>query len=284
MQNQAGNGSDKEVDRIMSAVWCFQCGLEFHEDVAECVECGVPTTDQPPSVAEEVGSATEEQLAYELHEWSGEGRHVLDRMLTGEDIDHAWQGATLIVREPDEERVDDLVEQAQIATMPTLDADQEKMTYELAEYSDELRMNIATLMGQQGIPHEFDRSGDMVVHEADEDAVDAVFDRLEEGAIGPQFGQGVDGVDPHNVIGDLFLLSGKLRKGAADTKAVSQFREKSELAHQLQLPFGFQSTDWRALLTGFAEMSVLLDPETHGSDEEIAELGSELHNTLRQYV
>lgn len=269
----------------MSATWCFQCGLEFVEDVAECVECGVPTTDQAPSTAENVGVDGEEQLAYELHEWSGQGRHVLDRLLTAEDIDHAWQGATLIVREPDEERVDQLVEQAQLATMPTLDSDRPTMVYELAEYSDELRTRIAQILGQSGVPHEFDRGGDLVVHEDDEEAVDAAFDELEENPEGnTKFGPGVDGVDPHSVVSDLFLICGKLRKGSGDAKSAMAFRETSELAHQLQLPFGFQSTDWRSLLGAFADLSDLLDPDEPGDNESVSELASELHTTLRQYV
>ena len=30
------------------SVWCFQCGNEYDEDVAECPECGVPTTSEAP--------------------------------------------------------------------------------------------------------------------------------------------------------------------------------------------------------------------------------------------
>lgn len=268
-----------------TATWCFQCGLEFAEDVAECVECGVPTTDQPPSTADAVGADGEEQMAYELHEWSGQGRHVLDRLLTAEAVDHAWQGATLIVREPDEDAVDRLVEQAQLATMPTLDSDRPTMVYELAGYNDELRTRVAQMLGQSGVPHEFDRNGDLVVHEDDEEAVDGVFDDLEANPDGnTKFGPGVDGVDPHKVVSDLFLLSGKLRKSSADNKAATRFRQASDLAHQLQLPFGFQSTDWRSLLTAFATLSDLLDPDTPGTNEEVNELSSELHDTLRQYV
>ena len=82
--------------------WCFQCGIEYADGVSDCVECGVGLVDEAPVEPAEVGLTVDDQLAYELHEWAGESRRILDQLLTSQGIAHAWQGATLVVSEIDE--------------------------------------------------------------------------------------------------------------------------------------------------------------------------------------
>ena len=90
-------------------MWCFQCGAEYQEGVETCAECGVGLVTEAPLAPEDVGSSDEEQLAYELHDWSFESRRMLDQLLTGAGLAHSWQGATMIVRVDDEDAIDDLV-------------------------------------------------------------------------------------------------------------------------------------------------------------------------------
>ena len=103
-------------------MWCFQCGAAYEAGVVACVECGVGLVDAPPIAPEEVGEEGDEQIAYEFHDWSFESRRMLDQLLTGHKIAHAWQGATMIVRVADEATVDGLVDEVEVAALPTLDA------------------------------------------------------------------------------------------------------------------------------------------------------------------
>lgn len=269
----------------MTTVWCFQCGTEYVEDVLECVECGVPTTSDKPAEAQDVGSDSEEQLAYDLHEWSGQGRRVLDGLLTTSGVSHAWQGATVIVREADEEQVDELIRGAEIAAMPTLDSEKETMVYELAEYNDELRTRLTELLGGEAIPHEFDAEGDLVVHEEDEDAVDEVFDKLEAPPeVTYEFGDGIDGVDAHDVLSALFLAVTRLRKNAGDARNVSEFGRNVDTAEQLALPFGFNGADWRALLDENIELREALTGDENLELDEIEVLIERSWSRLRPLV
>ena len=43
----------------------------------------------------QVESTSVAEIEYELHEWAGETRLVLDQLLILKDIPHVWQGATL---------------------------------------------------------------------------------------------------------------------------------------------------------------------------------------------
>ena len=90
--------------------WCFQCQTEYAEDVVECVECGVELVAEAPTELDDVGGSDEEQIVYELHEWTGESRRALDQELTGQNIAHSWLGATLVIRAADEESVDEIQE------------------------------------------------------------------------------------------------------------------------------------------------------------------------------
>src|SRR5204862_5192214 len=78
-------------DAGVSSLWCFQCGAEYEPGVETCVECGVGLVTEAPLAPEDVGTSDEEQLAYELHDWSFESRRMLDQLLTGAGLAHSWQ-------------------------------------------------------------------------------------------------------------------------------------------------------------------------------------------------
>jgi hypothetical protein len=79
----------------------------------------------------------------------------------------------MIVRVDDEDAIDDLVEEVEHATLPTLDPDAEHTVYEMAEWTAEQQSRLSNMLGMAGLAHEFDRNGDLVVNAEDEDAVDS---------------------------------------------------------------------------------------------------------------
>src|SRR5258708_6926610 len=192
-------------DAGVSSLWCFQCGAEYEPGVETCVECGVGLVTEAPLAPEDVGTSDEEQLAYELHDWSFESRRMLDQLLTGAGLAHSWQGATMIVRAVDEDAVDDLVEEVEHATLPTLDPDAEHTVYEMNEWTSEQQSRLTNMLGMAGLAHEFDGNGDLVVNAEDEAAVDAVLDRLEDAiALGEPETEDVIHFDDDLQVNDLF--------------------------------------------------------------------------------
>jgi hypothetical protein len=251
----------------VDAVWCFQCGTEYQPDVAECVECGVATVPEPPREVTDVGSAEEQQLAYEFHSWALESRSMLDSLLTGGKVDHAWQGATLIIREEDEGAVDRLVEDVERTTLPTLDPEAEKTAYGLEEFSTAQVGKLTDALGLAGIAHDFDAEGDLIIHAADEEATDEVFEKLNDEP--ERFGPGVEGVDANEVMSSLFFSSSDLSKGVADSKAVRSFVDTADLATQMELPFGLDSAVWRRILEQNQRvLEALHEDEDEADDEE----------------
>ena len=89
-----------------------------------------------PEGKDQVEETAAAEIEYELHEWAGETRLVLDQLLLLKEVPHVWQGATLVVREEDEEAADQLIEEAESTSLPTLDTDAETIEYETAGWSD----------------------------------------------------------------------------------------------------------------------------------------------------
>lgn len=267
-------------------VWCFQCGAEYDEDVAECTECGVPTTSEVPLAVDQVGDDDDDQLAYEFHEWTGQGRSTLDGMLTRSGIPHAWQGATLIVKEADEEAVDVAVAEAEVVAMPTLDLSEPTMVYELAELDDDQHARLLRRLGDHGLSHAFDRNGDLFVYERDEERVDEIFEDLDEADIDERkFGPGLPGVDPVTVMSDLFVACGRLRKNPNDPKGTIALVETASLVSQMTLPYGLGADVWGSVVDQSEALSdALAGEDTALPDADIQEMATELHDFMRRLV
>ena len=271
---------------MFDMVWCFQCGAPYDQAVSECVECGVATFATPPQPAEEVGGPDEEQLAYEFHEWSYDARSGLEAALRALELEHAWLGPTLIVREADEEEVDRAVEGVLRERLPELDKSRPKVVYELGDYHDIQKAEVMSELLSEGIAHEMDYAGNLVVAEADEEAVDALFDRLINAAAQRQFGPGLPGVEPYQVLEALFFSSGRLRRNTSDTKAVEDFAIAHEQVVQLSLPWGYDAEFWRAMLEaadGLRE-ALVADPDPTEGNAASEQAAAALEELLRRYM
>ena len=69
----------------------------------------------PPATDLDHGDSRTE---FGLDDWSVEDRALLDRLLTGEDIPHTWQGATVVVPRGSQYVVDELIDQVEMAATP----------------------------------------------------------------------------------------------------------------------------------------------------------------------
>lgn len=271
-----------------TSVWCFQCGSEYAPTVAVCVECGVGLVDTPPLAPEQVGAPDEEQLAYEFHDWSFESRRMLDQLLTARGIAHSWQGASMIVRSADEEAVDALVDEVEVATLPTLDPDAEHTVYEMAGWTGEQQTELSRRLGFEGIPHEFDANGDMVINAEDEARVDEVLDELEswvghaaeEGEDGePVDSIELDGLDVNDLLSTLYGAADRLRRNARDANGVLEFLDNAPVIERLRTPFGFDRPVWVAVVESTRALRGALEDD-ESDDEEVRQRAQEVRDRL----
>jgi len=240
------------------------------------------------------------QLAYDCAAWAGESRSLLASLLTTSGIAHAWQGTMLTVREQDEAAVDDLVDEVLAAARPALDPTAVRLVYEVGSWPVALQTELAESLTVADIVYEWDERGDLVVAEADEDAVAAVLDELPEpdGAADPDAQEisADDGVAVHELFDSLFMAASRLVKHPADPAATVSMVDDADLIARVAVPFGFETDQWRGLVAEVDALRVAL--EAHPADDEsgrpedgsgvaastISELAKVLGTHLRQYI
>jgi hypothetical protein len=271
----------------MSTMYCFQCSREYIEEVTECLECGVELVEEKPTPAEEVGDQDEAQVAYELYEWSFEARRMLEGLLTGEGISHGWQGAVVIVREADEDRVDGLVEQAETADGPILDPDVDKIGYGMDDWTAEAQSALVDALGLAGIAHEFSAEGELIIAEENEEQADEIIEQVTERiAIDDELGEAsqvIEGLALNDLLGDVRVLANKLVKNGGDAKSTLAMVKKADLLSDVRTPFGFDSRRWSNIRLRATQMIAILSDEHRGEDD-VLEGATALSEELREVV
>ena len=234
---------------------------------------------------DDVLTTDEDSVAYELDDWAGETRAMLDSLLTSREIVHAWQGGTLVVRAEDESTVDELVDEVDATTGPVLDPDAEKVAYEVGDWTDAQRNALADALAEAGLPYEWDESGDLVVHETDEERVETLLDSIEfPDAIAPdEGGEGDDGLAAQNVLSELFVSTDRLMHDAQDHEGVLSFVDAAHMAEDLALPFGFSPESWNDIVSRARALRVAFEADVD-DDDAIMSQAAELRHLLRNLV
>lgn len=277
----------------MATKFCMQCAGEFIDSVEVCPDCDLELVAERPTdeLAERDGDG---QVQYELHEWAVESRVMLEQLLESAGIRHAWSGTDLIVDASVEPRVDALVEQVEVTTLPTLDPDLPKLAYDVDDWSDEQQTLLMHALDEVAIAYEFDVDGALVVLEENEERVEAILDRIEfpdalpvdddDEDTGEDDGADtVDGVEAADVMSDLFVAADRLRRNARDAEGVLTLVDRADIAGRLRLPYGFSRAAWGDIVVQATAVKDLLEGDD-ADDETICEHAQVLRDTLRQYV
>lgn len=315
----------------VSTKWCPRCGAEFIARVQVCPDCGVELGTEPPgsvatrAVADGDEPRPGESVVYELHEWSEEDRSHLERLLssgwlpgpgdrlsifnardrvqedvgaaiTGKSrpgIPHVWQGTDLVVPYEEQERVEAFLDQVELATIVALDPEAPKLAYDLSDLSDEQLDLVSDNLLAEEIRHGFDdETGELVVHEADEERVEAILDAIDFPDALPVDDEedahdaDADPLAAQEAMSDLFVAADRLRKDARDPEGMTTVLTASEVAAGLPLPYGFSEADWTRLVEAATGLAALLqqDGDDDASLAATEEAADALRTLLRPYV
>ncbi len=255
-------------------------------------------------VVESVGlgnTAPADQMTYELHEWTGDARVVLDGMLNKESIPHLWEIATLVVRTTDEGRVDELVDEVESSEIPTLEPDAEQVVYEISGWTEDQLADLEAILLAETIAHGFDENGDLVVLEADEDRVEPILDRIDmedvltadvveaDGDASAESPEAAasdeqDGLIAQDVMSALFITADRLMKDPDDRDDIGRFSAAADRADALRLPYGFSPAVWDDIKAKAGALRDLLAESFEAELDEVTEAARAVRQTLRQYV
>ena len=297
----------------MATKFCPECGDEFVATAETCPDCEIPLVDERP---EHAGEHKTGQTTYELHEWAVESRVMLESLLAGQALPHAWEGTDLQVPAALETKVNALIKQVEITSEPNLDPDAPKVAYELTDWDDQQQTELIQALGAKGVPYDFEIDGSLVVLEADDAIVEAVFDELtadaEEDGDEPDSGPDAAGspvgddaqdgdadddpdddpddvlntgieLDAQSVMSDLFVAADRLRKKASDHEGILTMVDRANDAARMRLPFGFDRKDWESIVDQSTKLRDLIEDD-ESSDEDIEAHAAILRGTLRTLV
>jgi len=285
---------------VTSTKVCPNCGSEYVSSVNQCIDCEVDLVDGAMSddlSAESSGAATgddgddtpaEGPVTYELHEWSGEDRMLLEQLLAGAGIARAWEGTTVVVDAADRSQVDRLLEHVESSATSALDPDAERVVYEVGEWTADQLTILTDALAEAHIAYEFDIEGDVAVLAEDEEAVEALLDTLEFGTPASADAEGEDvdpddGIETAEVMSDLFVACDRLQKDANDHEGVLGAVSAADRIERRPLPFGFTPSVWTNIVGAAVALRSAFDDEAI-DDDAIEEQARDLRTLLRQYV
>jgi len=277
--------------------WCVLCSAEYVEGVLECADCLVPLSDRRPLSLEELTGPDGEQIAYELDDLEPMQRFAIAELFAGHGLPHAWDGLSLVVRAEDEEEADRLIDEADREAF--LAGDAEQVAYDLAGWDDDLRAELAEALDTSGIEHAWNEHGELIVLDADEERVDAIIDaiefpeqlpvdeELEDREAAAERELATEGLDPQDVLSELFVAADRLMHDPLDHEGVLALVDAARLAESLPLPYGFAPAVWQDLLGQVKRLQTALEtssPDEQVDDDEIIEHAAALRTTLRNFV
>ena len=236
--------------------------------------------DSGASDFEDDALSDEDHLAYELHEWAGETRLVLDQLLAVRGVARVWQGATLVVRASDEEEVDTAVEEAEAAGNPTLDPNAEKVVYETTGWGADEQTAFSELLGRLGVAHEFDDQADLVVEATDEEAVETALDTFQ---VMLDQRPELEGLDANGLLTGVFVACDRLRRDPYDDTGVGDIVRLAPILVGHRPPFGFAAGLWDDLGRRIGELVDLL-VEGDTDESALGKRAADLAELLRTLV
>lgn len=237
---------------------------------------------------ERVGEGAD-QVAYDNDDWDAGTHAMLSSLLRAESIPFVWEAGTLVVNARDEARVDVLVEQVEVSTLPPLDPTAPKVVYEIDGWTDEQRADLAEQLLLAGVAHRWDDDENLVVLEEDEARVDPIVDSV-DGDFDDDDEDGdeeVDGLAAQEAMSDLFVAADRLTHDADDATAVRTLTVACERVEALAVPYGFTPADWRNIVERSAALRQMVEREEKdesAEEDDVTEAATSLRTLLRSYV
>jgi hypothetical protein len=266
---------------------CPSCGeLATVDDAELCLACGSDLVDTD-DVVDLKGLDEDDQIIYELGEWTLEQRTAVAEVLAESGIPHHWDGDEVMVHVDHEAAVDRLIEpidngESPVAIVLDLAEDAQLTEYDLAEWDAEARESLVSNLIQARVPHRWEETL-LLVSTDDEEVVDEMLDDVEFG--GDDASISDDGEEtPFAVLEALFLAADRLKDNPMDADGLTGLVRATDEADERRPPYGIDMGIWRRALAYSDQIAEALAGEGERDEMAAMEAASEMHRLLRNVV
>ena len=167
-----------------------------------------------------------------------------------------------------------------------------EVAYELADWTPTQRSALTDLLDAAEIPYTWEGDGDLIVSEADDDAVEAILDELEYGpAVEELTAADVAGAEAYDdgvsegaygALGEVFVSSDLLMHNPESGDAAARLYRNGAAVVAAGPPFGFEAHAWR--LIGAKTTTMLQLIGTEPDTEAVIAGARELRDLIRPHV
>ncbi|MEQ1787791.1 MAG: hypothetical protein ABL966_12115 [Acidimicrobiales bacterium] len=225
------------------------------------------------------GGDGDDEITYELDEWTAPDLAVLRDRLTTLGAPHSWEGTTLVVAAADEAWVDRIMDQVDEDLSTAVDAGaDEHVAYDLTEWDDESCVSLLDALATEEIPYGLD-GDELLVASTDEARVDEIFVALT--TPGAQLTLG--GPASFEAMSALFIAADELSHDPDDSGATTSLVDGARAAAGASAPYGMETGWWDGVVARAGALADLLESPTPDL-ELVADLAAALRTELRPYI
>jgi hypothetical protein len=243
-----------------------------------------PSDEPQPADAAASGDGDEE-VVFDLDDWSEMERQAVTDRLREATIPHMWEGTSLHVAPVDLAPVENILDMVEGESddeedLPPLDADRDQVAYDLAEWDDDHVDGLVEALRAAEIAYSWD-GDELYVYADDEDAVDELLDTVshpDELESEPD-----DGTGGAELLGEAFVAADRLQHDPADPSGVITMMEMSRTIDDTAPPYGVDRAEWARLVERVTAIGELLCEDKVDEAEVIAQ-AHDLRTALRPYV
>jgi len=221
----------------------------------------------------------DDEITFELDEWSDGDRRMLQDRLDTLGAPHQWEGTTLVIAAVDEAWVERIMDQVDedLATAQE-DADDEQVAYDLTDWDDDSCLRLLDALAADTIPYGLD-GDELMVAASDEKRVDEIVAAITT----PGATLTVGGPASFEAMSELFVAADQLVHDPDDKDGTASLVRGARAAAGASAPYGLEPAWWDGVVARAGALADLV--ESHLADgDQVVDLATSLRDELRPYI
>lgn len=228
---------------------------------------------------DDLSGRDDDEITFELDEWSEADRRVLTDRLTALGAPHTWEGTTLVIAAVDEDWVERIMDQVDEDLSTAQDeGDDEQIGYDLSEWDDDACLRLLDALAADTIPYELD-DDELLVASSDETRVDEIVAALTT----PGAALTVGGPASFEAMSELFLAADQLVHDPEDPDGIAALVRGARAAAGASAPYGLEAAWWDGVVARAGALADLVESPTSDGDHVVG-LATALRDELRPNI